>query len=51
VSTFTSRGCSKKRVYATKEDARRRWPKKRAYRCPLCDQYHVASKRSARQSR
>lgn len=34
-----------KRCHATKEDARRRYPDKRIYRCPFSDQYHVASKR------
>jgi len=38
-----------KRCFATKAEARARFPKKKAYRCPFSDQYHVKSKVSTQQ--
>jgi hypothetical protein len=46
---MTSDICVGKRAYATKDEARRRQPKKKAYRCPLCEMYHHRSVRSRRQ--
>jgi len=49
VSSFLSKGCFKKRAYATREEAKRHRPKMRVYRCPICDRYHVRSRISHRQ--
>jgi len=38
-----------RRVYATREEAKRHQPKMRVYRCPICDRYHTRSRISRRQ--
>lgn len=36
--------CGRKVRFAYKAEAKRRHPRLRAYRCPFCDGFHVASK-------